>query len=366
MDGRFRLDRTGSFNAHSLTVPTRSSREEKILEPHNTHLESGTPDLERPLWPELPDDEKAARNRRSWRRATLLFFLTILSTFAVGSGMVAPSPASTLDFLRGWVFAVPLMGILLFHEFGHFLLARRHGVEVSPPYFIPFPNLIGTMGAFISIRSPIHNRQVLFDIGAAGPLAGFIPSVIALALGYHFSTTAPMVTDAIVFEFGDSLLTLALQYLVIGPVPEGLAVWIHPVGLAGWVGLFVTMLNLLPIGQLDGGHVAYALAGHRQWLIGPIAVLVLVILGMTVSRWWWLLLGFLVFVYLVVVVSVRLLYGVKIPISGLWKGDILRHPPVPDEGPLDPRRRLLGWICIIILVLCFIPLPINVLNLPVS
>ena len=189
--------------------------------------------------------------------------------------MVNPAPSSIADLLQGWVFAVPLMGILIFHESGHFLLARRHGVEVSPPYFIPFPNLIGTMGAFISIRSRISSRKVLLDIGAAGPLAGFIPSVIALGLGYHFSTMGPMVTDSMVFVFGDSLLTYGLQYLVIGPVPDGMAVWIHPVGLAGWVGLFVTMLNLLPIGQLDGGHIAYAIAGRRQWLIGPFALLLL-------------------------------------------------------------------------------------------
>ena len=280
--------------------------------------------------------------------------------------MVNPAPSSIADLLQGWVFAVPLMGILIFHESGHFLLARRHGVEVSPPYFIPFPNLIGTMGAFISIRSRISSRKVLLDIGAAGPLAGFIPSVIALGLGYHFSTMGPMVTDSMVFVFGDSLLTYGLQYLVIGPVPDGMAVWIHPVGLAGWVGLFVTMLNLLPIGQLDGGHIAYAIAGRRQWLIGPFALLLLVILGFTVSQWWWFLLGFLVFVYLLAAVVVRIFYGARIPISGLWKGDLLRHPRVPDEEPLDPLRRLIGWICMAILVFCFIPLPIEVLNLPAA
>jgi len=276
--------------------------------------------------------------------------------------MVTPSPTTPLDFLRGWVFATPLMGILLCHEFGHYMLARRHHVEVSPPYFIPFPNLIGTVGAFISIRSPIRNRRVLLDIGAAGPLAGFVPSVIALALGYYYSTTGPMVTDVKVVEFGDSMLTLGLQHMIIGPIPEGFAVWIHPVGLAGWVGLFVTMLNLLPIGQLDGGHVAYALFGRRQWMVGPLALAGLILLGLTVSVWWWMLLGFLVVFFLIVIIVVRIIYGVKVPLSTLWRGEILRHPAIPDEEPLNPRRRVIGWLCLVIFVLCFIPLPIQVLN----
>ncbi len=282
--------------------------------------------------------------------------------FFVGAQMIRPSLDAPLNLLHGWIFAIPLMTILLCHEFGHYLLARRHRVEVSPPYFIPFPNLIGTMGAFISIRSPLHNRRMLLDIGAAGPLAGFIPSVIALAFGFYFSTISPMVTDKIVLVFGDSLLILALQYLIIGPIPEGFAVWIHPVGLAGWVGLFVTMLNLLPIGQLDGGHVAYALVGHRQWWVGPIALAGLVVLGLVVSPWWWILLGFLVVVFPIVVIAVRILYRVKVPLSTLWKGKILRHPAIPDEEPLDPRRRFIGWLCLAIFVLCFIPLPFQVLN----
>jgi membrane-associated protease RseP (regulator of RpoE activity) len=278
--------------------------------------------------------------------------------------MVTPSPSSPFDFLRGWVFAVPLIGILLFHESGHYLMARRHKVAVSPPYFIPFPNLIGTMGAFISIRSPIKSRKVLLDIGAAGPLAGLLPSMIALALGYHYSTTGPMVTDTLVIEFGDSILSWTLQYLVIGSVPDGLSVWIHPAGLAGWVGLFVTMLNLLPIGQLDGGHIAYALIGRRQWVVAPLLLVALIVLGYAASNWWWWLLGFLVVLYLVTIVTVRLIYRIKVPLSGLWKGDLIRHPHIADEEELDPRRRLIGWICVAVFILCFIPVPIKFLNLP--
>lgn len=316
------------------------------------------------FWTDLSDSEKIALNRRSWIRAFLLFSLTLISTFLVGAGMVTPSPSSSLDFLRGWVFAVPLMGILLLHESGHYIAARRHKVAVSPPYFIPFPNLIGTMGAFISIRSPIKSRKVLLDIGAAGPLAGFLPSIIALVIGYHFSTTGPMISDVIVIEFGDSILTWLIQYAVIGPLPEGLSVWIHPVGLAGWVGLFVTMLNLMPIGQLDGGHIAYALFGRRQWIVAPVMLTTLILLGLSVSRWWWWLLGFLVVLNLVTIVAVRLIYKVKIPLSGLWRGEFFRHPHTPDEKELDQRRRLIGWICIAVFILCFIPMPLEILNLP--
>jgi len=297
--------------------------------------------------------------RRSWRRAAIFFLATLFSTFAVGAGMAG----STLDrpptLLDGWIFAVPLLVILLCHEFGHYLQARRHGVSVSPPYFIPFPNIFGTMGAFISIRSPIPNRRVLFDISAAGPLAGFIPSVIALLVGYRLSTVAPMVTDQWVLEFGDSLLTMGIQQLMIGPVPEGLAVWIHPIGLAGWVGLFITMLNLLPIGTLDGGHLAYAFFGRRQWLVGRLFLLGMFVLGVTVS-WLWLIFPIFFSVMIGIVwVFLRLTGRTSVRFPDFWLGLLLRHPPVPDESPLDARRRMVGWICLAVFVLCFIPVPIQ-------
>jgi len=298
-------------------------------------------------------------DRRSWRRAGIFFLVTLVSTFTVGAGMAA----STLDrpptFLDGWIFAVPLLVILLCHEFGHYLQARRHGVAVSPPYFIPFPNFIGTMGAFISIRSPIPNRRVLFDISAAGPLAGFIPSVIALLVGYRLSTVAPMVTGQGVLEFGDSLLTLGVQQLTFGTIPEGMAVWIHPVGLAGWVGLFVTMLNLIPIGTLDGGHLAYAFLGRRQWSVGRMVFLGMFILGLTVS-WLWLVYPFAFSLMIGITwVVLRLTRKTSVPFVDFWKGLLLKHPPVPDESPLDVRRRIVGWVCLAIFVLCFIPVPIR-------
>ena len=304
-------------------------------------------------------------NRRSWRRAIFLFALTLLSTFIVGAEMVRwhpehPSVVDPFNLLNGWVFALPLMGILLCHELGHYFLARRHRVEVSPPYFLPFPNLIGTMGAFISIRSPIYNRRQLLDIGAAGPLAGFVPSMLMLALGYELSTVAlPPAGLESALSFGDSLITWGLQRLMIGPVPAGHVVWIHPVGFAGWVGLFVTMLNLAPVGSLDGGHITYALFGKRQGQIGLAAVLAVVLLGLLVASWWFYILVFWVFLYLIYVVIARLFFRTRIPLSNLFSGRLLKHPPVPNEEPLDPLRRRIGWLCFILFLLSFVPAPIQ-------
>ncbi len=275
--------------------------------------------------------------------------------------MVVTQPGQPLSLLDGWIFAVPLMGILLFHELGHYFLARRHGIETSPPYFIPFPNLIGTMGAFIAIRSPIYNRRQLLDVGAAGPLAGFVPSVIALALGYQFSTVdvVPAGTEALVF--GDSLLTWTIQTLMVGPVPDGYAVWIHPVGFAGWVGLFVTMLNLVPVWMLDGGHIAYALFGKGQWRLGPFIFLGIVLLGLLVEAWWLYLIGFWIVLLGFYALVARLFMRVRIPLRRMYSGQALRHPPVMNEEPLDPARRVVGWLCLIIFLLCFIPAPIRFL-----
>ncbi len=320
-----------------------------------------------PGWQVPAAGEIMDMNRRSWRRAGIFFLATLLSTFTVGAGMAA----STLDrqptLLDGWIFAVPLLVILLCHEFGHYLQARRHGVAVSPPYFIPFPNFIGTMGAFISIRSPIPDRRVLFDISAAGPLAGFVPSVIALLIGYQLSTVSAVLPilndpDIVIFSFGDSVLTLAIQNLTFGPIPEGMEVWIHPIGLAGWVGLFVTMLNLLPLGTLDGGHLAYAIFGRRQWLVGKLVFAGMFVLGVTVSLLW---LAFPVIFSLmigIVWVFLKLTHKTDVRLIDFWKGLLLKHPPVPDESPLDMKRRMIGWVCLVVFVLCFVPTLLHVIE----
>lgn len=353
--------RTG-LTLFSIDERTASYAEEKKLEPDRNHYPPENRPLPRTQWSHLSDEEKARRNLNSWITAGILFSLTLLSTFAVGTFMVRSNINSPLDFLDGWVFAVPLIAILLFHESGHYLLARRHGVDVSPPYFIPFPNIIGTMGAFISIRSRIQNRRVLLDIAAAGPVAGLLPSLVALIIGYQLSTIEQMVVTQDTLVFGDSALTLWIQNAVIGPVPEGYAVWIHPMGLAGWVGLFVTMLNLLPFGQLDGGHITFALAGKRQWLVAPLFLICLPVLGLLVNLWWFVLLLFFLLISIIAVTVSRLVYRSNISLIDFWKNMLIKHPPVLDEEPLDPVRRVVGWFCVVIFLLCFIPDPLRVLS----
>ncbi len=315
-------------------------------------------------WQRLPEGVMEEMERRSWRRAFILFIATLLSTFWVGSGMAASVLDRPPTLFDGWIFALPLLLILLCHEFGHYLQARRHGIDVSPPYLIPFPNLFGTMGAFISIRSPIPDRRVLFDISAAGPLAGFLPSVIVLLIGYRLSTVAPAAIDPgmIVYEFGDSLLTLGIQHLTIGPVAEGMEVWIHPVGLAGWVGLFITMLNLIPIGTLDGGHLAYAIFGRRQWTANRLFLAGMIGLGLTVHWIWATFPIFFTIVIAVLWVIMRRTGGTGTRFIDFWKGLLLKHPPVSDESPLDSGRRWLGWVCLLIFALCFIPVPLRMIT----
>ncbi|MGB5812967.1 MAG: site-2 protease family protein [Polyangiales bacterium] len=194
----------------------------------------------------------------------ILVSLTFLSTFFAGSIWVRGAvPASLEELSAGWVLAVPLMSILLAHEFGHFLAGRYHSVDVSLPYFIPVPFAVGTLGAIIQIRERIRTRNALLDIGAAGPLAGMAVAVPVLVLGILDSPIAPL-PDTHYLAEGRSVLYAGLVYAIKGPIPEGHDIMLTPTAFAGWLGLLVTMINLLPFGQLDGGHIGYALLGHTQ------------------------------------------------------------------------------------------------------
>jgi membrane-associated protease RseP (regulator of RpoE activity) len=205
-----------------------------------------------------------------WRKNLLLFVLTVLSTlvtFALTSGIV-PADATLWEQVRAglgaWTYTVPLMAILLTHEFGHYFAARLHRVPASLPFFIPLPLLspFGTMGAVIGMSGRIKSRNALLDIGAAGPLAGLIVAIPVVAYGLLHSPVQPIPENGA--QEGQSLLYVLLKYLVIGKIPDGYDVFLNGPAFAGWVGLFVTMLNLVPIGQLDGGHIAYALFGEKQ------------------------------------------------------------------------------------------------------
>jgi Zn-dependent protease len=248
------------------------------------------------------------------------------------------------DILPGASFAFPLLAILLVHELGHYFTARRYGIDTSPPFFLPVPpslSPIGSLGAFIRMRSPVLDRRQLLDVGAAGPLAGFVVTMVVLWLGYAHSepltVTAQAAGDFVTYagreiHLGDSLLTMTLREHFF---PQAAAVALSPMAFAGWVGAFVTALNLVPLSQLDGGHVLYAMFGRRQTTIGAAALIGLLLLGRSSPSWWvWAILA--------------LLIG-----GGRWT-----HPSVlAPERPVPPGRRWIGWACIVVFVATFVPVP---------
>ncbi len=278
---------------------------------------------------------EVARPRRIWLHV-LLFVLTFATTTIAGAwqnGLDLFSPPFDLrELASGLPFSCTLMTILLAHEMGHYLMSRRYGVEATLPFFIPGPSLIGTFGAVIKMQSRMPDRKSLFDIGAAGPIAGLVLSVPAVIVGLKLSTIVPVSQGGV--GLGDSLLFEFLGLLTWGQLPEGSDILLHPVAFAGWVGLFVTALNLLPAGQLDGGHVSYALFGRRHVRVSQLTVIVLLLFGL---RGWfgWILWAFLIL----------LLIGVRHP------------PPVDPDTPLDAKRKLIGWLMLATFVATFTPNP---------
>jgi membrane-associated protease RseP (regulator of RpoE activity) len=273
-----------------------------------------------------------------------LFVLTCVSTLVAGAGF---SGSPTFDafrsslvgtlFLSGVPFAATLLAILAVHEFGHYFTARRYRAVVSLPYFIPAPPplfLFGTLGAIIQMRSPARDRNTLFDIAAAGPLAGLVVALPALLLGLEWSRVVPAVDH---IAFGHSLLMRWLVQLRFGPIPEGMMLYTHPMADAAWAGFFVTALNLFPVGQLDGGRIAYALFGRRHRAVGIVTVLATVGLGLVTGSPNW-------FVWAALVIF---LIG-------------LHHsPPLDDLTPLSSGRRWLGVLCLVLFVLLIPPVPID-------
>lgn len=264
----------------------------------------------------------------------LLFILTFLTVLIVRTAWVTGDRFIDNPFLltTGLPFTVALMTILLVHEMGHFVAGHSRGVVMSYPYFIPAPTFIGTFGALIKSRTPIKTRKDIILVGAAGPLAGFIPSIIALLWGYFNSEVVPIPSDPTMF-FGGSLLTEGLAYIIVGPIPDGSALQLSSIAFAGHVGLLITMLNLLPLGQLDGGHVIYGLIGRHQKKLAIIFMIVLFFLGYYWKGWW---------VWLGLAVIFR-------PF----------HPPVlKPEIMLDRRHKIIAWSAIILFLITFVPRPI--------
>lgn len=286
------------------------------------YVDSRPAQTARPMtpWPVVPQPLPAPpeRRRRRWL-APLLFALTCITTFLVG----------------GPVYAAAVITILGTHELGHFVQARRYGVDASWPYFIPMPlPPLGTMGAVIVMRERMRGVRALFDIGISGPLAGLVPALIFTVVGLFRSEIQPIPEDQLALYFGEPLLFQALSYLILGPVPEGSTVFIGPLAMAGWVGIFITALNLLPIGQLDGGHILYALLRRRSYTIVRAlmaGIVAAVILG---QYWQWSLL-----------VVLLLFFG---PL----------HPPTRnDHEPLGRTRRILGWATLAFVFVGFTPIP---------
>ncbi len=269
----------------------------------------------------------------------ILFFATILTTLAAGAILAGHNIYDQpWLMLKGWPFSLTLMAILGTHEAGHYIYARKHHVDVTLPYFIPVPppiTFIGTFGAFIKIKGSIPNRLALLEIGAAGPIAGFIVAVPALLLGLNLSTVVDLPEEA--FFLGDSLLMKLLTMVVFPGLGAEQDIMLHPVAFAGWIGLLVTMLNLLPLAQLDGGHIAYALLGDRQALLGKAIMIALIPMGLFLSPQW-------LFWGILIIVLMR----------------TVSHPPVHDiNRPLTLHEKRIGMICLIIFILCFIPVPFS-------
>jgi len=290
------------------------------------------------------DDEFEETTFSKWVLPVSLFVATIFTTLWAGAYQVYNGPIQgPVNFLleqptmlwRGIPFAATLLVILVTHEFGHYVLSRIHRVPASLPLFIPGPPyFIGTFGAIIRLRGPIMNRRALFDVGVSGPLAGFIVAVVALVVGLNLSTVVDRAATH-GMQLGEPLLLQFIAWLVVGSIPPQADIVLHPIAFAAWFGLFVTSLNLLPIGQLDGGHVAYALWGSRQRIMAFVIVPILVVLGYVGWPGWWLW-AFM---------------------AGLWG---FGHPPVRDpHESLGRKRIIVGWVAIAVFVLTFAPVPFS-------
>lgn len=319
-----------------------------------------------PLETADPSEEEAPASR-GFRTQLILFLLTVVSVSLTGAAMegVPFELGDPLSLLRalpmGFRFAVPLLSILLIHEFGHYIAAKIHRVDASLPYFIPMPvlNPFGTMGAVIAMRGRIRSRNALLDIGASGPIAGLVVALPVLA--YGLATSPVRAIEGPGSLEGQSLLYLAMKRALLGPIPDGYDVFLSPVAFAGWTGLFVTALNLLPVGQLDGGHIAYSLFGPRQNRYGAIVHYGLL-----------LFFGYNLVKFVGPVVLAGAWDGLGLAVSNslfwlFWFGLLFLvrrigakdHPPT-DPGELSPGRRLIAIASLFLFVLLFMPTPWSV------
>jgi membrane-associated protease RseP (regulator of RpoE activity) len=313
-----------------------------------TPLPSGFSDSGQGVVWVLPPPRPKFQHKYGWH--LLFFVLTFLTTtfagwlhyesFLVSISTAPPTVTFSLGtFLHGLSYSVPLLVILGAHEFGHYAYCRRHDVDATLPYFLPAPlPLTGTFGAVIRIREAFPSTRALFDIGVAGPIAGFVVLLPFLWFGITHSVAVKFPDNVDVIYFGEPLLFRAMAWLHFGTLPDGFDVVLHPMGFAAWFGMLATALNLLPFGQLDGGHIAYAALGRRAWLVSVGTLATTLLLTLRSSSW---------ISIAVIMLAMAFFLG-------------LRHPTVAaGEEPLDGRRRLVAVFALVMFVLCFTPVPID-------
>jgi membrane-associated protease RseP (regulator of RpoE activity) len=288
-------------------------------------------------FPEFVVEEPPPPPRRKKWLPIVLFLATCASTFAAGAHYFDHHTLSSADVWDGFMYSSTVMLILLCHEMGHYLQARRYGIGATPPLFIPMPlSPVGTMGAVIAMEPRRGNAKTVFDIGISGPIAGLVPTLVFLVLGLSWSECKPLPADGNSLVFGSPLLVKMIYAWMHGPVPSGYYIDYHPIAFAGWFGLLITSINLVPIGQLDGGHILYGMFRKKAHVIST-ALLVAAIWA-SIHFWlpsWWLMLGLITFIG-------------------------TRHLPTADDTvPLGKWRYLLGFATLAFIVLGFTPEPFH-------
>jgi membrane-associated protease RseP (regulator of RpoE activity) len=278
----------------------------------------------------------------------LLFLLTLVFTLVIGiqyhisfHSISLPAGSGFFDFLWrhpaawlwGFSYSFSLLGILLVHELGHFFACRFHRIEATLPFFIPAPTLIGTFGAFIKIKSPFSSKKALFDVGLAGPLAGFLAALPIIFIGISNSRIVEKETLQTGMALGEPLIFKLIAWIVLGPAAGQHDILVHPMAFAGWFGLLATAFNLFPIGQLDGGHILYALIGKKSYYAGVASIIVILLLGI---KYWP---GWLFWALIVILIG-------------------LRHPPLFADEKIDLKRKILAAIALLIFLVSFTPAPL--------
>jgi membrane-associated protease RseP (regulator of RpoE activity) len=299
---------------------------------------------------------QSAPNRKEWIISLLLFLATLLTTtfaglvyYASGDGETDGSILALLlhpsSLTPGLLFSIPFLSIFLAHELGHFFACRYYAIRCTPPFFIPLPlNMAGTLGAFIRIRSPFPNKRALFDVGVAGPLAGFVVILPVLFFGIAHSRLVPITMVPQGINFGEPLIFRWIGTLMLGYSPAKQVMIAHPAAMAAWFGLLATSLNLFPIWQLDGGHITYALFGRtlqkKMSVMASIALVFISFLG-------WPIPSYLVFALLILILG--------------WRYRLFHPPTLSDEIALTRGRILLGYIAFVVFVVSFTPVPVSII-----